>query len=537
MRPSPQPMAAGPRRAPSFSSQVALLVVAITVATGLVNWAAAGHTMSRLALAEVERSTSDLARSAADRIGMLASSGIAALSHAAADLRLHASEPPALEEAVRRIRADLAAEFPFDGLSFIDRAGKLRALDPPDPRLIGADLSDREYVRPVLATAKPYVSDAVFARTGRLIAVIAVPVLGPDGSVAGVLSGSLHLEKENRLARLLHSLEAEGGTRYVVLDRRGVVVYASGGTDAAGKPFSPDVLRRLAAGRGSVRLADRERQRWLGSRAGVPETGWSVLALVPERAAFGSVWRFHLQTAVVSLLTLAAAALVSLALSRRLTRPLHELIAALQAVARGRYDTRFADASTAEWRQLGEAFNRTVAELAEYQRLLNERACRDPLTGIFNRGTLNEHLERELAVARQTRAPLSLLMIDIDDFKQYNDTFGHPAGDEVLVTLGAIGLRSVRDVDLVARYGGEEFVVVLKEADCAAAVEVAERIRAAMAGCPLLRPVTVSIGIACFPAHGDTPEALIARADEALYAAKQRGKNRVVVHGGGSPAA
>ncbi len=249
------------------------------------------------------------------------------------------------------------------------------------------------------------------------------------------------------------------------------------------------------------------------------------------RAAFAPILRFHLQTLFVSLLTLALAVLVSLALSRRLTRPLEVLVSALRDVSRGRTEVRLPERSAAEWGELARAFNRMVTELDEYQRRLNERASRDPLTGVLNRGSLDEELDRSLAVARRTGAPLAVLMLDLDDFKAYNDAFGHPAGDEVLRALAEVAASNVREGDRVARYGGEEFTVVLPDSDCATAAAVAERIRAAMAERTFLRPVTVSIGVACHPDHGDTPAALIAQADAALYAAKQAGKNRVAVRG------
>jgi diguanylate cyclase (GGDEF)-like protein len=126
------------------------------------------------------------------------------------------------------------------------------------------------------------------------------------------------------------------------------------------------------------------------------------------------------------------------------------------------------------------------------------------------------------------------MMIDTDYFKKYNDTFGHQAGDALLKKIGAIFTASLRNVDSVSRYGGDEFIVLLPETKTERAFEVAERIRGLVAeempsGDTDGAAVTVSIGVATFPEHGDTPEVIIARADSALYHAKRNGRNRVIL--------
>jgi diguanylate cyclase (GGDEF)-like protein len=123
-------------------------------------------------------------------------------------------------------------------------------------------------------------------------------------------------------------------------------------------------------------------------------------------------------------------------------------------------------------------------------------------------------------------------MTDVDHFKRYNDTHGHPAGDELLKQLATILRQETRDVDLVARYGGEEFLVLLPETKARGAAELAGRIRARLETLPApAGHVTLSIGVAEFPLHGDSGEKLIDVADAALYEAKRGGRNRVSVAG------
>jgi diguanylate cyclase (GGDEF)-like protein len=188
-------------------------------------------------------------------------------------------------------------------------------------------------------------------------------------------------------------------------------------------------------------------------------------------------------------------------------------------------------------------------ENASLYRVAEQQAISDGLTGLYNHRHFYERLGMELARARRSGQPLTLLMIDLDDFKQLNDEHGHPAGDEVLRTVGRIlSEETRRGVDLPARYGGEEFAVFLPDTaaipDAAgparSAAAVAERLRSAVEQARIdwgeeevrleLR-TTVSIGLAVFPATAATMGELVAQADAALYLAKRRGKNRVEAYG------
>ena len=162
-------------------------------------------------------------------------------------------------------------------------------------------------------------------------------------------------------------------------------------------------------------------------------------------------------------------------------------------------------------------------------------ATTDAMTGVANHRELEAYLDRELQRSRKTREPLALIMCDLDHFKEINDTVGHPAGDAVLRHLTRqILVPAVRPRDLVARYGGDEFVLVLRGADSRAALAIAERIRRTIGGQAVLLDgkavsnLSLSLGIAVFPRDGDTREALVQAADQALYVAKRTGRNRVV---------
>src|SRR5579871_76684 len=164
-----------------------------------------------------------------------------------------------------------------------------------------------------------------------------------------------------------------------------------------------------------------------------------------------------------------------------------------------------------------------------------EMAITDQLTGLHNRRYMARHLDNLIASSKRTGKPLSFVIMDIDFFKSVNDSYGHDVGDEVLKEFASRVSSNVRGIDLACRYGGEEFVVVMPDTDVAAAYSVAERLRQEVEVTPIAisrdpgkLKVTVSIGIAKADGADDTPEALLYRADQALYRAKRTGRNRVV---------
>jgi len=166
---------------------------------------------------------------------------------------------------------------------------------------------------------------------------------------------------------------------------------------------------------------------------------------------------------------------------------------------------------------------------------LRSQSIRDPLTGLYNRRYLEEMLERETRRAVRAEHGLGVLMLDLDHFKKFNDTYGHDAGDTVLRETAAFLLKSVRAEDIVCRFGGEEFIVILPLADLNVTLARAERIRSRLRELPVLHQgqslgmVTVSVGVAELPQHGTSPKVLIEAADAALYRAKKEGRDRVAV--------
>ena len=195
---------------------------------------------------------------------------------------------------------------------------------------------------------------------------------------------------------------------------------------------------------------------------------------------------------------------------------------------------------TRELQIANEAIRKANQDLAQAVDELENLARTDGLTQLTNHRTFHEQLATEIRRSERSKAPLTLLMIDVDHFKKYNDTHGHPAGDAVLKQVALILKDNLRTTDLVARYGGEEFAILLIDTPLSFAAKVAAKLRNTIrrtefSGATESQPsgrVTISVGMAGWPMHGKNPTALMEAADKALYEAKHAGRDQVKMFGG-----
>jgi diguanylate cyclase (GGDEF)-like protein len=280
----------------------------------------------------------------------------------------------------------------------------------------------------------------------------------------------------------------------------------------------------------------------VGSLKRVPRGRWAIVSEVPADAAYRQVRRFRNTTLALVGGLLLGVGLIAYRLGILIVRPLERLTKGAAEVAEGDLAVDL-PAAKGEVGDLTAVFNHMVGRLRQGRQELdamNEKLRRqneelerlstsDALTGLHNRRFLTQRLSEELSRAYRQKTAFTVLMADVDEFKKYNDTYGHPAGDEVLKKVAKILLSSTRAMDSTARYGGEEFAVLLNDTTGEEALEVAERIRTRVAAQNFSgQRVTISIGMAEFPEDGYTADAVISSADEALYEAKRGGRNRVV---------
>ena len=210
---------------------------------------------------------------------------------------------------------------------------------------------------------------------------------------------------------------------------------------------------------------------------------------------------------------------------RKVVTPIEELSRAADQIAGGDVNAEVPVRGDHEIARLGTA-------VAAMRDKLRDHARTDELTGLPNFRAFRERIDEEIGRAARYPSPFGVMVLDLDHFKKHNDTFGHLAGNDALQRVAVALRQSIRSPDFAARYGGEEFAVILSETAAADAAVVAERVRSAIETLPVPPgeiPVTVSIGVAMFPADGRTSEALFHAADERLYTAKREGRNRVVL--------
>lgn len=224
-------------------------------------------------------------------------------------------------------------------------------------------------------------------------------------------------------------------------------------------------------------------------------------------------------------------------INRSLVSSMDQLATGAMRLAAGDRDHQIEVHIPSELANVANAFNVMTSQILEQEETLARLARTDGLTGLFNRREFDRMLAEEIRRGERYGTSVSLIMSDIDHFKNFNDTHGHQAGDEALRAVAQTLKEGVRDVDKACRFGGEEFILILPECDAQAARQAAERVRAAVEAREihldgeLTTKVAISLGVATYPGSGTTPEALLKSADAALYESKENGRNRVTSAG------
>lgn len=379
------------------------------------------------------------------------------------------------------------------------------------------------------------------ARIGKLL--IGVPVNRADGRVVGAFAAELNLAP---IAGLMKSFAPDSsGSIYLVSGTGNMIASSHGVTSQVLRTRLPEseLTRLNTSSRTSSRYINFQDLDVIGAAEKVPQTDWLVVSEISADAAFGQLRQFRNYSILVVLGLLILVAASAYWLGVIIARPLDRLTKGAAEVAAGDLAVDLPQGGGGEVGYLTSVFNHMVSRLREGRRELddinemlqkkNEELERlsitDGLTGLVNHRFLVQRLNEEGIRANRYHHEFSVLMADVDHFKQYNDEFGHPAGDEVLRRVADILRASVRPGDTAARYGGEEFAVVMPETPAAEAFEIAEHVRARVASEAFPgKKITLSIGVAEFPNDADLPHAVIAAADRALYEAKRDGRNRTV---------
>jgi len=337
---------------------------------------------------------------------------------------------------------------------------------------------------------------------------------------------------------ILEGFAPAGAGRVALVTGDGEIIASSGGPDSAetGAAVEASVLDLLASARGgSLEYTRGDGLDMVGALTAIPGVEWTVVAQMPAAEAYAEVVQLRNSTFLLVSAILIVVGGIAYLLGVVIVRPLARLTDGAGAVAAGDLSVDLPEAGRGEVGYLTEVFNEMVQRLKRSREELDERnqelerlSVTDLLTGLHNRRYLLDAFDKEIRRADRHERPFCVLMIDVDRFKQYNDTHGHLAGDEVLRGMGTVLRDATRDLDVTARYGGEEFICLLPECDLENAVIAGERIRTRLARETFQGgAITISIGVAEFPTHGETPAAVIGEADAALYEAKGAGRDQV----------
>ncbi|HLB08793.1 MAG TPA: diguanylate cyclase, partial [Gemmatimonadaceae bacterium] len=362
--------------------------------------------------------------------------------------------------------------------------------------------------------------------------------------VIGAFAAELNLAP---IRVLLRTFSPDGsGAIYLVTTKGYPIASSEGMTPVLVKTRMPPLTmqRLLKSARAPFGYTSFSGRDVIGTLEFVPQVNWAVISEISAETAFAQVRHFRDFALIVIALLLVFVATLAYRLGLLIARPLDRLAKGAGEVAAGDLAVDLPEApGGGEVGYLTDVFNHMVSRLREGRRELdlihetlrakNEElemlSTTDSLTGLENHRSLMQRLDEEEARSKRERRNFSVLVGDVDHFKQYNDAFGHPAGDDVLKAISDIMREAARPVDCVARYGGEEFVVLMPDTSAADALELAEHIRARVAAKKFMgRKMTLSIGVASFPEDADNAEALISIADEALYQAKREGRDRAI---------
>ncbi len=418
----------------------------------------------------------------------------------------------------------------FNSVFVVDEQGIIKARTPNEAGATGRQVTT-EAAKAALASKRPYLSNAYTSSIqSRLIVMMSEPMFDKDGKYLGIVGGTIFLQEDNILNMIFGSNNVnDASSSFYVTGADGRLLYHPDRTRLGENISANAAVKKLLLGEsGQAQIVNLRGIRQLTGYSAVAENGWGVVVVTPIRA-FQDQLIHHIQTLLLYtlppfLLLLACAVW----LARKLARPFADLAGLVSRI--GREEQLLPDTKN-HWNREADLLTKAVrialTDIRQNTEQLTRDAMTDPLTGLTNRRTLESVMSKWTA----EQVTFSIIVMDIDHFKKINDTYGHQAGDEILSQLATFITASVRPGDICCRYGGEEFVVLLALASPEVAYPVAERIRKTLETSEnrLRERVTLSLGIAHYPSHSASPEELFQLADQALYKAKESGRNRTIM--------
>jgi diguanylate cyclase (GGDEF)-like protein len=451
------------------------------------------------------------------------------------------------------LRASLPVNLPWiRSLMIVGKDGRVQCSTLN--MLVGLDLSERPSLKKARETRDFVFSDFLIASDNKPTMMAVYPVSAINNEADSVIAAGVDLDW---MSKIMGNFGGRPGISAVLVDRAGTVLAAPADqASMIGRPLDNVPLLSAIAERasglgqaeGPLSFVTADGSRWVVNFARIAGTESRLIVSIDETKVSEAINReiraAYLELGFVCLFVLLGALVAA---QKLIIQPIEMLEAMAKRFGQGDWSVRAAPSQLpAEFVPLARAFNAMAAQLGQRERDLlatNDRltviASIDMLSGLANRRGFQSRLDLEWMKAQEYDSELSLLMIDVDHFKLFNDTYGHPEGDICLSRLGeTLAGIAAESMGFAGRYGGEEFCLLLPNTDSRRALEIGEMVRAAVQDLAVphctsdYQAVTVSIGVACTkPNDPQRPGDLIEAADAALYAAKHRGRNAVVEHG------
>lgn len=419
----------------------------------------------------------------------------------------------------------------FNSMILVDETGLVRYRSPLSGGSVGMYVTSEE-ARTALALKKPYISiPYIPPQTHHLITFVSEPIYDMAGQYRGFIGGSLYLQEDNILNSIFGNNPInELGSYFYIVGSDGHILFHPDqsriGEDVSANP----VVGKLIQGRsGQEPVVNLRGIALLAGYVRVPENGWGVIVVSPVSVVNQQLNEYIGTMLLYVLPPFAALLLAAIWLARRLAKP---FVALTDAVSKIGEEKAELPKGKQHWNReadsLTKAIRNAIKNIRKQTDRLAHEAMTDPLTGLTNRRTLEANMQRWITEMN----PFSVIIMDIDRFKEINDIFGHLAGDEVLRHFAEIVVSCIRPGDVCCRYGGEEFVALIAHANADEGYLVAERIRRTLEESenPIKRQITVSQGVVHYAADtAASAKELIRLADQALYKAKRSGRNQTII--------
>lgn len=504
---------------------ISMLVMITVFCTVLISW----YSSSKALRGSITKNYLDSNEKYAAKLSMVVNSQLHELQGNINAMEKIASSHQVTQEGLDEWR--LINHNQFNSLFITDPKGVIQVISPAvvqfNKEVKAGTRLQTDTMKKALSIKKPFISKTYRATSGQLIILISAPIFDEKGKYKGLIGGTIYLESDNVIKHILDNNKMENGSYVYVVDEAGRIVYHPDLPQNNEDLAKNLVVRKVIRGNsGSTQITDHEGKQFLAGYAYEKNTGWGIVSQTPSNVMEAPLHDLLKKVIVQALPFLLFILIVAGILAQNLSKPLSTLAKYSEDVILHKkvsvpFDRIKISSQIYEVRQLYRQFSKHI-------NLLNNQLQVDGLTGLANRRSFDWKIKEWI----ENNIPFSLIMIDVDHFKVINDTFGHLAGDDVLKQLSSIIYDFSNESTLCFRYGGEEFGVMIREKSIEDVFQLAEKLRekVAKATFPIGKPITISLGISTFQDY-DQPEAIINRADLALYQSKSGGRNRTTIFG------